>query len=40
MARIGQPIKASPEEMDELLTVTRSQKLERRNAEKAEIILQ
>jgi hypothetical protein len=39
MARIGQPITASPEETAELLTMKRSQKLERRYAERAEIIL-
>jgi len=39
MARIGQPITASPEERAELLTMQRSQKLERRYVERAEIIL-
>lgn len=39
MARIGQPITASPEERAELLTMKRSQKLERRYAERADIIL-
>jgi transposase len=39
MARIGQPITASPEERAELLTMKRSQKLERRYVERAEIIL-
>lgn len=39
MARIGQPITASPEERAELLTMRRSQKLERRYVERAEIIL-
>ena len=39
MARIGQPITASPEERAELLTMKRSQKLERWYVERAEIIL-
>ena len=39
MARIGQPITASPEERAGLLTMKRSQKLERRYVERAEIIL-
>ncbi len=39
MARIGQPIQASPEEKAELLTMKRSLKLERRYVERAEIIL-
>jgi len=39
MARIGQPIKVSHEEMDELLTMSRSHKLEKRYADRAMIIL-
>jgi len=39
MARIGQPIVLTHEEQQELLTMSRSHKLERRYAERAMIIL-
>jgi transposase len=39
MARIGKPIKLTMEEKEELLTMSRSRKLERRYVERAKIIL-
>mgnify|MGYP006291321471 CR=1 FL=1 len=39
MARIGKSIKLSLEEKEELLTMSRSHKLEKRYVERAEIIL-
>ena len=39
MARVGKPIRITPEERDELLTMSRSRKLEKRYVERAEIIL-
>ncbi len=38
MARIGRPIQLTMDEKDELLTMSRSRKLEKRYVERAEII--